>query len=285
MNKCLESFKLFGIPLKGRDPLKRTILALSLSASLLAGQALAANLPTLRVNGAPVPAVHAVENGTTYVGLRAVSRSLDPQADISWSEDTAAVHGAGLSLAATPGLPYLTANGRYLYIPAGVRAENGRVLVPIRVLADAFGAEVTWNGAAGEILVESGSSIPEADYDPDELYWLSRIISAESRGEPLNGRIAVGNVVLNRVAHPDFPNTIYGVIFDDRWGGQFEPVRNGTVYQTPTGGSLLAAKLVLEGADVVDDCLYFLNPVLAQNFWTVENRPFHTTIGCHDFYR
>ena len=44
----------------------------------------------------------------------------------------------------------------------------------------------------------------------------------------------MGNVVLNRVASPDFPDTIYGVIFDDRWGGQFEPVRNGTVYQEPT---------------------------------------------------
>ncbi len=265
--------------------MKRTILALGLSAALLAGQALATNLPTLRVNGEPIPAVHAVEDGTTYVGLRAVSRALDPRADISWSEGTAAIHGDGLALTASPGLPYLTANGRYLYIPAGVRAENGRVLVPIRVLADAFGAQVIWNGGTREILVENGSAAPWANYDPDELYWLSRIISAESQGEPLNGQIAVGNVVLNRVEHPDFPNSIYGVIFDQRWGGQFEPVRNGTIYLPPTEGSLLAAKLVLEGADEVGDCLYFLNPVLAGNFWTVENRPFYATIGCHDFYR
>lgn len=49
---------------------------------------------------------------------------------------------------------------------------------------------------------------------PPDLYWLSRIISAESRGESLKGQIAVGNVVLNRVEEDDFPDTIPAVIFD-----------------------------------------------------------------------
>ena len=122
------------------------------------------------------------------------------------------------------------------------------------------------------------------DYTSDELYWLSRIISAESRGEPLEGKIAVGNVVLNRVKSSEFPDTIKEVIFDDRWGGQFEPVRNGTIYQTPTDESILAAKLCLNGANVIGDSLYFLAPALAQNFWIVENREYIATIGCHDFY-
>lgn len=121
--------------------------------------------------------------------------------------------------------------------------------------------------------------------DSDAVYWLSRIISAESQGEPLEGKIAVGNVVLNRVKSSEFPNTIYGVIFDDRWGGQFEPVRNGTIYQTPTEESVEAAKLCLAGTNVVGDSLYFLAPALAQNFWIVENREYVTTIGCHEFYR
>ena len=94
----------------------------------------------------------------------------------------------------------------------------------------------------------------------------------------------MGNVVLNRVDSPEFPNTIYGVIFDDRWGGQFEPVRNGTVYQEPTQESILAAKLCLEGAVAVEDALYFLAPTLASNFWTMEDRPYITTIGVHWFY-
>ena len=75
------------------------------------------------------------------------------------------------------------------------------------------------------------------------------------------------------------------MIFDDRWGGQFEPVRNGTVYQTPTSESVIAAKLVLEGADVAQDSLYFLAPTLTDNHWIMENRDYVMTIGVHHFYR
>lgn len=89
--------------------------------------------------------------------------------------------------------------------------------------------------------------IKAGNYNADDLYWLARIISAESRGESLDGKIAVGNVVLNRVASSDFPDTIYGVIFDDRWGGQFEPVRNGTIYQTPTEDSVLGGPALSGG--------------------------------------
>ena len=135
--------------------------------------------------------------------------------------------------------------------------------------------------AAAEALREDASLY----YKEDELYWLSRIISAESRGEPLLGKIAVGNVVLNRAEHKDFPATIYGVIFDDRWGGQFEPVSNGTVYQTPTEESVLAARLVLDGADVAGESLYFLAPILTNNHWIIENKTFVMRIGAHWFYR
>ncbi len=122
-------------------------------------------------------------------------------------------------------------------------------------------------------------------YSDEDLYWLSRIISAESRGEPLKGKLAVGTVVLNRVASSQFPNTIYDVIFDKRWGGQFEPVRNGTVYQDPTPESVQAAKLCLQGAREAGDSLYFLAPALTNNHWIMENRSYVTTIGCHWFYR
>ena len=95
----------------------------------------------------------------------------------------------------------------------------------------------------------------------------------------------MGNVVLNRVNHADFPNTVYGVIFDDRWGGQFEPVRNGAIYNEPTEESVLAAKLCLDGVNTVGNSLYFIAPDLASNHWVMNNRTFVTTIGCHWFYR
>ena len=160
--------------------------------------------------------------------------------------------------------------------------------MPVRVLAEALGAEVDWNSATGEVTVTSGDGdiLTGAEvYDSNALYWLSRIISAESQGESLVGKLAVGNVILNRVDHADFPSTIYDVIFDSRWGGQFEPVRNGTVYNTPTQESVTAAKLVLEGAEVVGDSLYFLAPSLTSNHWIMNNRDYVATIGVHWFYR
>ena len=95
------------------------------------------------------------------------------------------------------------------------------------------------------MLFRSGAYSPLAPaskfYRPDEVLWLSRIIIAESRGESLLGQIAVGNVVLNRVKSRDFPNTIYGVIFDRKYGVQFTPVANGTIYNTPGYTETLAA--------------------------------------------
>ncbi len=264
--------------------MKRTIIALGLGFSLLTGTAFSAQLPPLQVDGKAVSAVRQVENGTTYISLRAVAQALDSQVSVYWENGGAQAEGPNLTLRAQPGQQFLSVNGRCLYIPGNVRLSDGHTLVPVRVLADAFGAQVEWNSKTGQVSVTSGGEIPKADYSQDQLYWLSRIISAESRGEPLQGQIAVGNVVLNRVKDKDFPNTVYGVIFDDRWGGQFEPVRNGTIYADPAQSSVTAAKLCLEGASVVGHSLYFLDPVKAGNLWTTVNRPYITTIGVHDFY-
>ena len=83
----------------------------------------------------------------------------------------------------------------------------------------------------------------------------------------------------------DFPDTIYGVIFDDRWGGQFTPVRNGTIYQEPSARSVEAARLCLSGANTAGESLYFLAPALATNHWVMENRTHVVTIGSHWFYK
>ena len=226
-----------------------------------------------------------VGEGTTYVSLRTVAGLLSPEDEVFWEDGAAWVRGDGLTLCAKPGDLWLTVNDRALYIPGGVLAENGRVLVPIRVLAEALGGTVDWSAEEG-ITLTAGSGRPTAPaYTPDELYWMSRIISAESRGEPLLGKLAVGTVVLNRVASDEFPDSIYDVIFDTKWGVQFQPVANGTVYDEPTAESMLAAKLVLDGARAAGDSLYFLAPHLTDNHWTMENREFVVTIGCHWFYR
>lgn len=257
---------------------------LLLALTLVAG----AHAADLRVNGVSVHSDVAprVIGGSTYVSLRSVTQALRGDAALSW-EGQAVVRGSGITLTAGTGAYYLEANGRDLYIPSGIQAEAGRLLVPVRVLAKALGAEVNWDAATGSVDIKSGSgAITSGDsfYNANDLYWLSHIISAESQGEPLTGKIAVGNVILNRVKSDEFPNTIYDVIFDEKWGVQFTPVANRSIYQEPTAESVLAAKLCLDGANTAGNSLYFLAPALTNNRWAVQNRPYVTTIGAHQFY-
>ncbi len=128
------------------------------------------------------------------------------------------------------------------------------------------------------------TNITPENFDADSLYWLSRIICAESCIEPYKGKLAVGEVVLNRVKSPNYPNTVKGVVFDKRYAIQFEPVANGTVYNTPDDECIKAAKECLKGVNVVGDCLYFLNPLMSQSTWIQNNCRFVMTIGSHDFY-
>ena len=267
---------------------KKAWIGTALAAALTLGAALPASaVEVLSVEGQNVwseAGARLVGGETTYVSLRTVAGLLAPEAAVSWEDGAAWVRGDGLTLCARPGDVWLTVNDRALYIPDGVLLENGRTLVPIRVLAEALGGAVDWSRSEG-ITLTAGSGRPAGPaYRQDELYWLSRIISAESQGEPLLGKLAVGTVVLNRVASDEFPNTVYGVIFDSRWGGQFQPVTNGTVYNEPTEESVLGAKLVLDGARAAGSSLYFLAPELTDNHWTMENREFVVTIGCHWFY-
>lgn len=267
--------------------MKRFLAATGAALILTLSPVTAAPSSQLTIDGvsAGSEAMATIKNSTTYVSLRNVSSSLDSSAVITWENNTAYVSTERFLLSAQPGQNYITVNEETISVPYGVKLEQGRVLVPIRVLAQAFNASVYWSPITGEVSVNSNVEDQPSNYNTDDLYWLSRIISAESQGESLDGKIAVGNVVLNRVASSDFPDTIYDVIFDSRWGGQFEPVRNGTIYNNPTEDSIRAAKLCLEGANVVGDSLYFLAPALAQNFWVPQNREYIATIGCHEFYR
>jgi N-acetylmuramoyl-L-alanine amidase len=250
--------------------------------------ALALTIPVwgaeVTVNGQTLPADQAwVADGTSYITLRAYAALT--QGQLSWDGRSAQLEGNGLSLTATPGQLYVTANERPLFVRDGVMVVDGKLVLPLRVMAQATGAQLRWDSAAATAsLTTAGAQPATASYQEEDLYWLSRVISAESGGEPLLGQIAVGNVVLNRVKSSQFPNTVRGVVFDTQDGVQFEPVSNGTIYNTPTESAVLAAKLCLEGAEVVGDSLYFYAPALSAGAWIVRNCTYYTTIGCHRFY-
>ena len=262
-----------------------------LSAFLILGLLLSFNTKamalSLELDGSAQNVSATLYNGTTYVSLRAVSLLLCPEAAVSWENNTAYVRSSNLTISARPWAYYIDANGRKLFLKDGVRLVNGTTMVAVRVLAKATGASVTWNASTQMVSLTSGNGTIASGsdyYNSDSLYWLSRIINAESGGEALFGKIAVGNVVLNRVANPDFPDTVYDVIFDRTGGVQFTPVANGTIYNNPSEESILAAKLCLDGASVAGNSLFFLNPTTATSTWITRTRTYVATFGNHKFY-
>lgn len=246
----------------------------------------------LSVNGEYVKTPnHAyLKNNTTMVSLRDLGEIFG--ADVSWNGDTATatVKTDTKTISVTKNKSNATVNGKSVKLATAAVLANNRMYAPIRFLAETLGADVSWDGTTLCAKIASAdASVPQhlkgsAPYTQDELYWLSKIVSAESAGEINSGKVAVANVILNRVESSDFPNTIYEVIFDKKYGVQFTPTVDGAIYNTPTSQSVTAAKRALLGENVSDDCLYFLNPRTATNSWIIKNRKFYKTIGNHDFY-
>ena len=228
-----------------------------------------------------------IANGTVYIPFRAAAGAIpNSKYDYTYSTGTSVMTAPGLELSASNGCYVTYANGRTLFnTTPNVIMNDGRLYIPANVFAKAVGMSVEVSSTDINI---SGSYNPltHADkfYRQDEVFWLARIIHAESKGEPLIGQIAVGNVVLNRVRSAYYPNTIYGVIFDRKYGVQFSPVLDGSIYNTPGYNSILAAKICLEGYDVSDGAFFFLAPNLATSSWIPRNREYAFTIGGHDFY-
>ncbi len=232
-----------------------------------------------------------LENGVTYVPLRFLSDVFDAD-EVKWNDITkeATVNYKERTIVVMENSDIAKVDDTETKMNGIAKITGGRLFVPLRFFAEAFGLQVNWNQKYYRVEITSNEvKLPpeltdNKGYDDDHLFWLARIIHSESQGESLEGKIGVGNVIINRVLSDDFPDTIYKVIFDTKYGVQFQPVINGSIYNEPGGQSYMAAKLVLEGENTAGDSLYFLNPKIATSFWIVNNRPFYTTIGNHDFY-
>lgn len=130
------------------------------------------------------------------------------------------------------------------------------------------------NGATAEAL-----GIYMSEQDNYNLYLLAKCIHAEARGEPYIGMVAVGAVVLNRVASPDFPNTIYEVIYQP-WA--FTATHDGQINLEPERAAYQAAQDALNGWDPSYGSLYYYNPQTATSAW-IFNTQTVTVIGRHVF--
>ena len=227
-------------------------------------------------------------NSVTYVPVRKFSELMGADS-ISWNQktSTATVKRGSVSIHLTSGALYVEANGRYFYTAQKILNIGGSLFAPIRAISEPFSVNVSWNDKTRTVeLTSSKRTLVSGTsyYNSTDLYWLSRIISAEAAGESLAGQIAVGNVVLNRKASPQYPNTVYGVIFDKKGGTQFSPVSMGTIYREPSQSSIIAAKICLEGYSVDSAILFFMNPSISTSNWISKNRPFAFILGNHYFY-
>lgn len=140
---------------------------------------------------------------------------------------------------------------------------------------------LTVDGIAGPATLKAlGISIGEIpDATEANINLLARIISAEARGEPYEGQVAVGAVICNRIEHPSFPDTLSGVIFQE---GAFTAVTDGQFDEPVSDSAYDAARDALNGWDPSGGAIYYYNPDKTSNAW-MHARPIITVIGSHRF--
>lgn len=125
---------------------------------------------------------------------------------------------------------------------------------------------------------QNNAQLP-AKYSEQDLKLLSNAVYGEARGEPYEGQVAVAAVILNRVEHADFPDTVGGVIFQP---GAFTAVDDGQIWLTPNERATEAVIDAINGWDPSENAIYYFNPITATSKW-IWSRPQIKKIGLHIF--
>lgn len=149
----------------------------------------------------------------------------------------------------------------------------------LKALGLATTATTPSGGTAGGTSKPAGNN--QTTSNSNDFNLLARVISAEARGEPYIGQVAVGAVIMNRVKHPSFPNTIAGVIYQP---GAFTAITDGQIDKPVIESAKKAAQDCLNGSNPVPSCIYYYNPAKTTNKFMLA-RPTVTTIGKHVFTR
>ena len=218
-------------------------------------------------------------DGVAYAAAFFVVQAMYPDAVATWENEQTCIRAEGLTITARPGEPYMVANGRYLYLPGKVQVhpETRNILLPVCELGEAMGAKVSYD-AAGVYLTNAGTGpILSGDlfYNATDLDLIARVIRHEAGNQPLTGKLAVGNVILNRVASKQFPNNVYDVLYQKN---QFPGATNSTA----NAACLIAAKLCMDGANVAPGACWFNG--VGKACWASRNKSLVGVIGNHAFY-
>ncbi len=273
-------------------------LLLSLRAAALADDTLPPLAPVAAPQGAEAVPVYLdgllrgrawAWGDMVYVDLKPLCALFDIAMDWSGDGQRFTLTLGELRVEGEAGRQYFTADGRYIYAPEDWLIYSGRLWLPVKAVCKLLNLEAAWKDGALHLdashvqVLRGGKDYYDLNFPTGDLYWLSHIIGSEAGIEPMEGKIGVGNVVLNRVADPDFPDTVFGVVYDYEHTVQFEPVSKGTIHDDPKPEDIIAACLVLEGANTAGKCIYFVNPDFG-SFWFDNNLDFVLKLGRHNFY-
>ena len=134
-----------------------------------------------------------------------------------------------------------------------------------------------------EVVAVFQSSNSTISLTKDDIYLMSQVVYAESKGEPYEGKVAVASVILNRVLSPGFPNSISEVVFQPN---AFSCVVDGQISVTPTEECYNAVYEAIKGNDPTNEALFFYNPAIATCYWmqSVE-KAYSKAIGQHLFFK
>lgn len=233
-----------------------------------------------------------VRDGEVYLPLSLFCRALNMEPDCAMTDGVLTVLADSLELSAKAGDEYMTVNGRYVFTPGGFVMVGDEPYIPEEAAKAIFNVEITTAEDMSRVdldmdgagVITGGERYYTLNFDSTDVFWLSRIIFAEATGQPLAGRIAVGNVVLNRVAHEEYPDTIYEVIFDTKGGVQFDTTLSDAVLNEADELSVIAAYMALDGVSIAGNSLFFVNPAKGDDSWFRAALEYVATIGDHDFY-
>jgi len=223
---------------------------------------------TVKINGAFVKTevTPYLKKDNVYVPLRFVCEALN--ADVSWmpEENTALIsYGTKYIQLMTSKSNEAVINGKKHQLDPPIELVDGRIMVPAAFIAEHLDGTLKWDESTYSVVIEKeGITVPDEykkDYSEEDLIWLARIVDVEAGNLSVEGKLAIANVILNRKKSPGYPDTIYGVIFDvDSDYVQFPPAfEPGFKERVPSGDSVIAAKMALEGVNNVGNCLFFNN--------------------------
>ena len=124
-----------------------------------------------------------------------------------------------------------------------------------------------------------GGSFDETSISEGDVWLLAQVIHAEGRGEPFQGQVAIGAVLLNRLRDQRFPDSLTNIVYEP---GAFCTVADGQIYLTPDASAIEAARLAAGGWDPTGGAIYFYNPARSTSRW-IFTRPVVNRIGRHVF--